>query len=454
MRILIQNGVVVNGDGSKKADVLIENDAISAVGANLSANGAQVIDAAGCYVLPGFIDTHTHFDLDVGFTVTADNFQTGSRAAILGGTTCVLDFATPAREQAMQDGLDLWHEKARGASCNYGFHMTIARWDESIKREMRAMAEQGVTSYKMYMVYDGLKVDDGELYAALREAKQYDALIGVHCENWDVLRRMIVQTKAAGILSPMGHALSRPAPVEAEAVARYMRIAQLADAPAYIVHLSTAEGLAEANRARARGQKVYLETCPQYFTLTDDCYDRPDGLKFIMSPPIRKAADKAAITRALHDNDIDTIGTDHCSFTMAQKLRGKNDFSMTPNGAAGVQHRGQLLYTLGVCQGHIGMEQMVRLLSSNAAALFGMEKHGAIGAGKAADVVIWEPGYETLLTDANHAYNCDNTIYAGLSVKGRARDVILNGRQVVAQGALVAEGTGRYIPRTGCRALR
>ncbi|MDO5112707.1 MAG: dihydropyrimidinase [Clostridia bacterium] len=454
MRILIQNGTVVNGDGSKKADVLIENDRISAVGESLSASGAKVIDAAGCYILPGFIDTHTHFDLDLGFTVTADNFVTGSRAAILGGTTCVLDFATPEREQTMQEGLDLWHQKAQGASCNYGFHMTIARWDESIRKEMRDMTAQGVTSYKMYMVYDGLKVDDGEIYAALQEAKQYGALIGVHCENWDVLRRMIAETKAKGILSPMGHALSRPAPVEAEAVARYMRIAELAHAPAYVVHLSTAEGLAEAKRARARGQEVYLESCPQYFTLTDACYDQPDGLKFIMSPPIRKPMDRAAITQALQDNDIDAIGTDHCSFTMAQKSRGKDDFSMTPNGAAGVQHRGQLLYTLGVCQGRISMEQMVRLLSANAAALFGMREHGAIASGKAADVVIWEPDCETLLTDTNHAYNCDNTIYAGLTLKGRARDVILNGKQVVDNGALIAEGTGRYIPRKGYRALR
>ncbi len=454
MRILIKNGIVVNGGGSKKADVLIENDRIGAVGESLAASGATVLDASGCYVLPGFIDTHTHFDLDLGFTVTADDFVTGSRAAILGGTTCVLDFATPEREQTMQEGLDLWHEKARGASCNYGFHMTIARWDEHIRRELRAMTEQGVTSYKMYMVYDGLKVDDGAIYEALQETKQYGALIGVHCENWDVLRRRIAETKAAGILSPMGHALSRPAPVEAESVARYMRIAELANAPAYVVHLSTAEGLLEAQRARARGQEVYLESCPQYFTLTDECYARPDGLKFIMSPPIRKASDRAAITQALHDDAIDTIGTDHCSFTLAQKSRGKDDFSMTPNGAAGVQHRGQLLYTLGVCEGRITMEQMVRLLSANAASLFGMPNHGAVEANKAADVVIWDPNFETLLTDTNHAYNCDNTIYAGLSVKGRARDVILNGKPVVENGALAAGGTGRFIPRKGYRALR
>ncbi|NCB32201.1 MAG: dihydropyrimidinase, partial [Clostridia bacterium] len=345
MQTLIKNGTIVNAGGRARLDVLVEAGRIISLGQNLAAAGAKIIDAKGCYVLPGFIDTHTHFDLDTGSAVTADDFITGTKAAALGGTTCVLDFATQEREGSLQKALAQWHEKARGSSCNYGFHMAIARWDEGVRREMTAMCEQGVTSYKMYMVYDALRVDDGQIFQALQEAARLGSLIGVHCENWDVLLQMVRQVKESGITAPYGHPLSRPAAIEAEAVNRFLRIAQLAHAPAYVVHLSTAQGLDEARRARARGQKVFLETCPQYLLLTDQRYQDADGAKFVMSPPLRKSWDNESLWQGLHDGEIDTIGTDHCSFTMAQKAMGKDDFSKIPNGAPGVQHRGQLLYT-------------------------------------------------------------------------------------------------------------
>ena len=348
MKTIIKNGTIVNSYGRRRADVLIDGDIIAAIGNEISAPGAEIIDAAGCYILPGFIDTHTHFDLDTGSAITADDFDTGSKAAILGGTTCILDFATQERDGTLQAALEEWHRKAKGSSCNYGFHMAIARWDDGVAAEMEDMSRQGVTSYKMYMVYDALKVDDGQIYAALKKAKEHGALIGIHCENWEVLQRKIAELKAAGITEPYGHPLSRPAEVEAEAVNRYMRIAQLAEAPAYVVHLSSAQGLAEAERARARGQEVYLETCPQYLLLTDDRYKDEDGAKFVMSPPLRKAEDNEALWEGLKEGRLDAIGTDHCSFTMAQKAMGAGDFSRIPNGGAGVQHRGQLLYTYGV----------------------------------------------------------------------------------------------------------
>lgn len=454
MDTLIKNGTIVNASGSRKADVLLHGDTILDVGNDLKSENARLIDADGCYLMPGFIDTHTHFDLDLGFTVTADNFVTGTKAAILGGTTCVLDFATQDRDSTLQQGLELWHKKAEGSSCNYGFHMAIARWDEGVRNELHTMTKQGVTSYKMYMVYDALKVDDGEIYAALKCAKAEGALIGIHCENWEVLQRRIGELKARGILSPVGHPLSRPAAVEAEAVARLMRIAELAETPAYVVHLSTEEGLKEAKRARERGQEVYLETCPQYLMLDDRCYAREDGLKFIMSPPIRKMSDQGALWDGLAKGELDTVGTDHCSFTMAQKARGKDDFSMTPNGGAGVQHRAQLLYTYGVCKGRISLEQMVAYLSYNASRLFGMPEHGEIAKGKAADLVIWDPDFEGEITDTNHAYNCDNSIYAGIKVQGRARDVLLNGEAVVLDAKLVKTGSGRYIARQAYSKLR
>lgn len=454
MQTIIKNGTIVNADGRIRADVLVDGDTIAAVGSGLSVSGAEVIDATGCYIMPGFIDTHTHFDLNTGSAITADNFDTGSRAAILGGTTCILDFATQERDGSLQEALEEWHRKAEGSSCNYGFHMAIARWDDGVASEMEAMARQGVTSYKMYMVYDALKVDDGQIYSALKKAKEHGALIGIHCENWEVLQHRIGELKAQGITKPWAHPVSRPAEVEAEAVARYMRIAQLAEAPAYVVHLSTAEGLAEAERARARGQEVYLETCPQYLLLTDDRYKDADGIKFIMSPPLRKAEDNETLWQALREGSLDAIGTDHCSFTMAQKAMGADDFSKVPNGGAGVQHRGQLMYTYGVCEGRITLEQMVRYLSTGASKLFGMERHGEIAQGKAADIVIWDPTYQGRITDTDHAHNCDNSVYAGFAVQGRARDVILNGIHAVENGRLVHSGCGKYIARGRYESIR
>lgn len=450
MQTLIKNGTIVNAQGRDRLDVLIEGERIVEIGQSLGVSGTQVIDARGCYVMPGFIDTHTHFDLDTGSAVTADDFITGSKAAVLGGTTAVLDFATQAREGTLQGALEEWHEKAKGASCNYGFHMAIARWDESVRREMASMSEQGVTSYKVYMVYDSLRVDDGQIFQALQESARLGALVGCHCENWDVLLQMIRQVKEGGITAPYGHPLSRPSAIEAEAVNRFLRIAQLAHAPAYVVHLSTSQGLEEARRARARGQKVYLETCPQYLLLTDQRYQEEDGAKYVMSPPLRKFWDNEALWQGLREEEINTIGTDHCSFTMAQKALGKDDFSKIPNGAPGVQHRGQLLYTYGVCEGRISLERMVALLSTNPARLFGMPDRGAIAPGKVADLLVWDPSYTGCITDTNHAHNCDNSPYAGFSVQGQARDVLVNGALVVESGAFIRSGQGKYIHRSRC----
>ena len=269
-----------------------------------------------------------------------------------------------------------------------------------------------------------------------------------------MLLRRIEELKEQGETKPWGHPVSRPAEVEAEAVARYMRIAQLAGTPAYVVHLSTEEGLIEAQRARARGQEVYLETCPQYLLLTDDRYRDPDGVKFIMSPPLRKDADREALWQGLKEGALDTIGTDHCSFTMEQKMLGGGRFFKTPNGGAGVQHRGQLIYTYGVCEGRLTLEDMVKYLSYNPSRLFGMPDRGEIAEEKAADIVIWDPSVSGTITDTNHAYNCDNSVFAGFDVKGAARHVIINGEHIVENGSIKLEGRGRYISRTGYMKLR
>ncbi len=448
MCMLIKNGQVVLPNGVWQADVLVRQGKIAAVSPGLKCDGATVLDAGGCLVFPGFIDTHTHFDLELATATAADDFVTGTKAALLGGTTTVLDFATQQRDGTLQTALEQWHKKAQGSSCDYGFHMAIARWDADVAAEIPRMTEQGVTSYKMYMVYDGLKMDDGAIYRALKYTRDKGCLIGMHCENWDLLLAMIEEQKALGHTDPTGHPASRPGPMEAEAVNRYLRLAELAKAPAYIVHLSTAQGLLEAELARKRGQQVYLETCPQYLLLDDSRYADPDGAKFVMSPPLRKKEDNEALWAGLQSAAIQTIGTDHCPFTMADKALGKDDFSLIPNGGAGVQTRAQLIYTYGVLAGRITLPQMAQLLSTNAASLFGMlPEKGAIVPGADADIVIWDPDHQEVLSHKTLAHHCDNTPFEGFPVQGYARDVLLRGQHVVQNGTVVAPGKGQYVHR-------
>lgn len=451
MRLLIKNGTIVSDGVSRRADLLAENGVIRAIAPSIDAPCERTVDAAGCLVMPGFIDTHTHLDLPLGPIVTADNFDTGTHAAILGGTTTVLDFATQDRGMTMQQALDLWHRKAAGSHCNYGFHMAISEWDEQRAAEIDSMVRQGVTSFKMYMVYDAMRLDDGAILDALRRMARHGCLAGVHCENYDLLRESVRELKAAGRFDAAAHPLSRPAIVEAEAVARLMRIAQLAKTPVWVVHLSTAAGLEEVRRARVRDQRVLAETCPQYLVLDDSCYLAADAAKFVLSPPLRKHADQAALLEAMGNGEIDVVGTDHCSFTMAQKAAGADDFTKIPNGGAGIQNRAELLYTHAVQPGHIAAEQMADQLSSNAAKAFGMyPKKGALRVDSDADIAIFDPRRERTISWKTNAHNCDNSPYEGFRVAGSVRDVVLGGELVVEDGTLVQRGRGRFVFRQPC----
>ena len=448
MRTIIRNGTVVNADAAIRADVLIGDGRILRVAPDIREVADETTDAAGCYVLPGLIDTHTHFDLDLGITKTADDFVTGTRAALLGGTTTVLDFATQDRGMTMRDAFDLWSGKARGASCNYGFHMAVSEWNGARVAEVDEMIQNGVTSFKMYMVYPNMMVSDGDIYRALKLTAEKDCLIGVHCENFSVLTERIDELHAAGEYGPTAHPKARPNAVEAEGVARLMRIAELADAPAWVVHLSTREGLEEARRARKRGQEVYLETCPQYLVLDEACYAEPDGEKFIMSPPLRGEADRRALLEALHTGEIDFTGTDHCSFTLEQKALGGGDFACVPNGGAGVENRLQLIYTYAVETGYLTPEKLVRATSEQAARLFGMyPRKGVIAEGADADITVYSPHGESTLSHRTNHHNCDNSPFEGIRVHGRTKDVFVNGVHAVRNGALCVTGAGRYVHR-------
>ena len=455
MRILIKNASLVFEDRVEKGDLLTEGQRIVQGGGNIYATADQVIDGSGCFVFPGFIDTHTHFDLEVGSTVTADDFVSGTKAAVVGGTTTVLDFATQERGMTMMDAFQKWSKKAEGSSCHYGFHMAVSEWNADRIAEIPRMIENGVTSFKMYMVYDNMRVSDGQIYEAIQRLAKEDCIIGIHCENDDIIKARVRELKAAGKTSSRYHAVSRPNVVEADGVGRLMDAAYLAKGPAWVVHLSTKEGLAIARRARERGQEVYLESCPQYLVLDESMYDEPDGAKFVMSPPLRSKADQEALLKAMATGEIDWIGTDHCSFTMAQKAAGKDDFSKTPNGGAGVQNRAEIVYTRAVKGGYIDMVAMGQLLSTRAAKLFGMyPRKGVLQAGSDADIVIFDPDAPHTIHEATNLHACDNSPYEGYEAAGMARDVILNGELVVAKGKLIAAGRGEYVRRDRCGRYR
>ena len=451
MKTLLKNGTVVNADGSRTADVLICNDKIKLIGENIESTDAKVIDCTGKLLFPGFIDAHTHFDLDVCNTTTADDFYTGGRAALKGGTTLVIDFACPNKGETLQYGLDLWHKKADGrTACDYAFHMTIDDWNEGIRAEIPKMFEQGVSSFKMYLTYPAMMIGDGEMFQALQELKKYGGIAGVHCENAGIIDALIAENKAAGNLGPDTHPKCRPDILEAEAVGRLLKMAYVADVPIVVVHLTCDASLKEVEAARARGQKVYVETCPHYLLLDDSRYNLPDfeGAKYVCAPPLRKPWDEARLWKALADGEIDTISTDHCSFTLKQKDAGRGDFTKIPGGLPGVETRGELIYTYGVDAGRITKEQMAKYLSANPAKLYGAyPRKGVIAEGSDADIVVYEPKGEKTIKAAEQLVNVDYNPYEGFRIAGGIEKVFLRGKLAVEDGKVLDDKGGVFIPR-------
>lgn len=368
----------------------------------------------------------------------------------------VLDFATQNKGETLKEALQNWHNLAEGrSSCDYGFHMSISDWNENTRKELKDMTAAGVTSYKIYMAYDNLKVNAGVMYEILKAVKEEGGIIGVHCENGDLVNTLIKEQKALGNLSPMAHPLSRPDEVEAEAVHELLTVARLAESPVNIVHLSSKKGYEIVAAARAKGQKVFVETCPQYLLMEDSKYELPgfESAKFVLSPPLRKKEDMECLWKAWSENEIDTIGTDHCSFHFkGQKERGLRDFSRIPNGIPGVEHRPALMYTYGVTKNLITKEQFCAALSTKPAKQYGMfPKKGVIAVGSDADLVIWDPQYHGVITAKEQLQKVDYTPYEGMAVEGRAEVVLLQGKLVVEQGKVILEKEGRYVSRGTCQ---
>ena len=447
MKYLLKNGTVVTGEKSEKMDVLIEDEKILQVGENLTAENAEEIDVSGKLLFPGFIDGHTHFDLEVAGTVTADDFETGTRAAILGGTTLVIDYASQDKGgHTLKEGLEKWHRKADNkCSCDYSFHMSIVEWNEKTEQEIQDMIDQGITSFKLYMTYPAMIVNDCDMYKILKKLGECGCFAGVHCENAGVIDALTEDAKKAGRLGPENHPLVRPDTLEAEAVHRLLVIAKEADAPVMVVHLTNKKAFEEVMRARANGQEVYAETCPQYLLLDDSVYSKPDfqGAVYVCAPPIRKKEDQKCLWKALAEEEIQTVATDQCSFTL-----GKEDFTKIPGGLPGVQTRGTLLYTYGVKEGRITQEQMCRVLSENPAKLYGVyPQKGVIAAGSDADIVVLDPEKESVISASTHAYNTDNNPFEGYKLRCGIDKVFLRGNLAVEDGRLVQEKLGKYIAR-------
>lgn len=446
---VIENGILITPEGKKKASLAFENGKIVKIGDFKAAEGDEVIDASGCYVYPGFIDGHTHLDLPVAGTVTADDFESGTTAAVCGGTTCVVDFATQYKGDTLLNALETWKKKAENKMhCNVAFHMAICDWNEKTKADLPALREAGVTSFKVYMAYD-TALSDAEITEVLEAVKPLGGIVGCHCENGGLVVELQKQQIEAGHTDPSAHPLSRPAEVEAEAINRFCYLGKLADAPVHIVHLSTKLGLEEVRAARKRGQTVYVESCPQYMFFDDSVYSLPDfeSAKFVCSPPLRRKEDIEALKQAVLQGEIDTIATDHCSFSFEkQKKVGMDDFRKIPNGAPGIEHRPTVF--MHIFGDDLDPNDYCRLMSSGPAKLFGMyPRKGALLEGSDADITIWDPNVKWTISSSNMHQNLDYTPYEGLEVSGRPKYVFVNGVLASKDGEPTEAKAGEYVVR-------
>lgn len=458
--MLIRGGTVVTANAIVAADILIAGERISQVQTGISAPpGATVIDASGLWVIPGGVDPHTHLDMPLGDITSADDFETGTRAAAFGGTTTIVDFATQSRGCNMRVALDTWLKKAGGRACiDYGLHMIVTDLGASGLEDMDDLVREGVTSFKLFMAYpNSLMVDDATIFQALSQAVRNGALICVHAENGSVIDVMVGRALAEGRTAPVFHALTRPPQAEAEAVHRAIALAAIAGAPVYIVHVSSEDALDEVRQARGRGLPVFAETCPHYLLLTIQELERPnfEGAKYVLTPPLRTKEHLAKLWDGLKSGCLQVVSTDHCPFRFAdQKILGKDDFTRIPNGGPGIENRLQLIYHYGVNAGKLSLNRFVELTSTAPARLFGLyPQKGEIAEGSDADLVLWDPDAVHTITAKTHHMRVDYSMYEGFQVRGNARTVISRGEVIVDRERFLGKrGRGRYLKRAPHRA--
>lgn len=453
MNFLIKNGTIVTSEKEFRSDIFIKKGKISKIENGFySPRIDKIIDAEGYYVFPGGIDPHVHMHLPTPAGYSSDDFASGSNAAIFGGTTTILDFVTPNKGQSLSAALDLRTKEAEGSICDYSFHVSPVEWRKSTEFEIQKCIKKGITSFKVYLAYkNSIGLNDSDFIKVLQAVGKTGGMVTVHCElgdEIDILRDQFVNNNH---IEPEFHPLSRSALLEANAVKKAIIMAKEANCPLYIVHVSSKESLKHIEEAQKKGQKVFAETCPQYLLLEDSKYKGTfeETAPYVISPPLRKKEDNEALWNAISKGTIKTIGTDHCPFTIKQKKLGINDFRNIPNGAGGVEHRLELLFTYGVLTNKISLKQFVDLTSTQPAKIFGLyPSKGEIEIGSDADIVIWNPNFENIINAKTHHQNCDTNIFEGIKTKGVAEYVIKNGDLVIEDKKLITPiEKGKFLKR-------
>ena len=457
MSILIKNGRIITAVDDYMGDVFIENETITHIGKSLDMEADEILDASGKYLFPGGLDPHTHLDMPFGGTVSADDFETGTRAAAHGGTTTLIDFAIQTKGQSTLEALDTWHAKADGKTAiDYGFHMIVTDLEDNRVHEMKMLADEGVTSYKLFMAYPGvLYVDDGTIYRAMRKAGENGTVVCMHAENGIVIDEIVKQALAEGKTEPKYHALTRPTRMEAEGVHRAISIAEVANVPVYIVHLSSSDALEQVMLARNRGVHAFAETCPQYLFLDHSYYEQEgfEGAKYVMTPALREKWNQDELWKGLKFGDLQSISTDHCPFCFKdQKTLGIDDFSKIPNGGPGVENRMSLVFNGGGNSGRISLNKFVELTSTAAAKTFGLfPKKGTIAVNSDADIVIFDPNRKETISINNsctHHMRVDYNAYEGFEVTGFTETVLSRGKIIIKDCEYMGKkGDGQFLKR-------
>ncbi len=455
MRKVIKNGTIVTAADTFIADILIENGVVSQIGKNLSISDAEVIDAEGHYVFPGGVDPHTHLEMPFGGTVTKDDFETGTIAAAFGGTTTVIDFCLTNKGEPLKDAINTWHGKSNGkAVIDYGFHLMIGEVNEAVLAELPSVIEnEGITSFKVFMAYKNvLQADDETLFQTLVAAKDLGALVMVHAENGDVIDYLVKKALKEGNTDPIYHALTRPSAIEGEATERAAIFTGLAESQIYIVHVTCEEAARKIAEAREKGIDIWGETCQQYLVLDQTYLEREnfEGAKYVWSPPLREKWHQDVLWQALKNGQLHTVGSDQCSFDfIGQKDLGKDDFSKIPNGGPNIEDRISIMFSEGVKKGKITLNQFVDITSTRAAKLFGLyPKKGTIAVGADADIVIFDPNMERIISAETHHMAVDYSAYEGMKVTGEPVSVLSRGEFVVRDKKFVGKiGVGQYLKR-------
>ena len=453
MSILIKNGHIVTASENYHADVYIEGEKIIAIGQNLTYKANKVIDATDKLVFPGGIDPHVHLDMPFMGTYSSDDYETGTRAALHGGTTMVIDFILQTQGDTLYNALKTWQQKSEGKAIgDYSYHMAVTDFNDDVAKEVVQMIEkEGIISFKTFMAYKGaLMIDDGQMVQLMKVVKKHGGLVTVHATNGDMIDSLIAKNRAQGNLSPLYHYLSQPEVTEAEASARFTDMLHYTDCPGYIVHMTCEGALNAVRHATKRNQKVFVETCTQYLILDASLYEKDfEGAKWVMSPPLREKKDQEALWSGINQGLVQVVGTDHCPFMWEQKQLGKDDFSKIPNGHPAIEHRMELLYSEGVHKGKISLTKYVEVACTNAAKIFGMyPRKGTIAIGSDADIVIFDPKKEHTISAKTHHMNCDYSAYEGHHVTGKTETVILRGQVAIEnKECLLKAGNGQFIAR-------